>query len=62
MVLPLAYTRAVHCYKTGGEIPVHAHDAAGAQQSTLGKYFQYESGENTCFAPAVFSTSIYNTA
>jgi hypothetical protein len=44
----------IHCYKTEGEIPVHTHDDAGRQRSTTGKYFPYESGVNTCFAPAVF--------
>jgi hypothetical protein len=47
----------LHCYKTEGEIPVHTHDDAGRQRSTTGKYFPYESGVNTCFAPAVFNTS-----
>jgi hypothetical protein len=47
-------TGVLHCYKTEGEIPVHTHDDAGRQRSTTGKYFPYESGVNTCYAPAVF--------
>ncbi len=47
----------VHCYKTDGEIPVHIHDDARRQRSTTGKYFPYESGVNTCFAPGDFNTS-----
>ncbi len=48
--------RLVHWYKTDGEIPVHTHDDAGRQRSTTGKYFPYEGGVNTCFAPAVINT------
>ncbi len=51
---------SVHCYKTDSEIPVHTHDDAGRQRSTTGKYFPYESGINTCFAPAVFNTSEFS--
>ncbi len=47
----------LHCYKTEGEIPVHTHDDARRQRSTTGKYFPYESGINTCLAPAVFNNS-----
>ncbi len=46
-----------HCLKTDGEIPMHTHDDARQQRSTTGKYFPYESGINTCLAPAVFNTS-----
>ncbi len=44
----------LHCNKTEGEIPVPTPGAAGAQRSTTGKYFPYESGVNTCFSPEVF--------
>ena len=47
----------MHCYKTEGEIPVYTHDDAGRQRSTTGKYFPYESGVNTCFAPTIFNIS-----
>ena len=50
------HTGTVHCNKTDSEIPVHTHDDAGRQRSTTGKYFPYEGGVNTCFAPAVFNT------
>ncbi len=56
MVINLWNLENVHCYKTDGEIPVHTHDDAGRQRSTTEKYFPYEGGVNTCFAPAVFNT------
>jgi hypothetical protein len=53
---PSGHWSQLHCNKTDGEIPVYTHDDAGQQRSTTGKYFPYESGVNTCFAPAVFNT------
>ncbi len=50
-------TLSIHCYKTDGEIPVHTYDDTRRQRSTTGKYFPYESGVNTCFAPAVYHKS-----
>jgi hypothetical protein len=55
--ITLDFVVTSHCYKTDSEIPVHTHDDARRQQFTTGKYFPYESGINTCLAPAVFNTS-----